>query len=185
MSIRSLFTSARTLQATIPKSRVSSFVDNAASSSAGPSANPVAMAHDVLHTAVPEQGPRYGFRAGEPVRPYDFAVDPASAPRKPPARPPLLGPPARLARRIDPFHLSSASPLAYALNPSFVHSFTNHLGKIKTRAQTGLTWASQRRVGKMVRRARAMGVVSRWSNMSRPGALKVFEEDQPQNWRRY
>jgi small subunit ribosomal protein S18 len=39
-------------------------------------------------------------------------------------------------------------------------AFINPVGKILTRAETGLTWKSQRRAGKLVRRARAMGVIS-------------------------
>jgi small subunit ribosomal protein S18 len=50
------------------------------------------------------------------------------------------------------------------MNPVFVSDFLTQMGKIKRRAETGLSWKSQRMVGKMVRRARGMGVISRWSN---------------------
>lgn len=51
------------------------------------------------------------------------------------------------------------------------YAFINQMGKIKSRAETGLTWKSQRLVGKMVRRARHMGVIPKWANMPRPGGL--------------
>jgi small subunit ribosomal protein S18 len=50
------------------------------------------------------------------------------------------------------------------------------MGKIKSRAETGLTWKNQRRVGKMVRRARAMGLVSRWSDQVQKVAEKAPEK---------
>lgn len=50
-------------------------------------------------------------------------------------------------------------------------AFINPVGKILTRAETGLTWKSQRRAGKLVRRARAMGVISYFSKVPRPGGL--------------
>lgn len=76
-----------------------------------------------------------------------------------------------MAKRIDPFYLSRTSPLDHAMNPHMANQFVDNLGRLKPRAKTGLTWKSQRLVGKMVRRARAMGVVSKWANVSRPGAL--------------
>jgi len=42
----------------------------------------------------------------------------------------------------------------------------NQMGRIKTRAETGLTWKNQRKVGKLVRRARAMGLISQWTDRS-------------------
>lgn len=51
------------------------------------------------------------------------------------------------------------------------YAFLNPMGMIKSRAQTGLTWKSQRRVGKMIRRARHMGIIPKWSNVPRPGGL--------------
>lgn len=33
------------------------------------------------------------------------------------------------------------------------------MGKIKSRAETGLTWKNQRRLGKAIRRAKMMGVI--------------------------
>lgn len=93
------------------------------------------------------------------------------------ARPPLLGPPKRLAKQLDPFYITKTNPLDYVLNPHFSGAFTNQMGRIKPRAQTGLTWKSQRLVGKMVRRARAMGVISPWSNKPTPGGFGYIDTD--------
>ncbi|KAJ9109100.1 hypothetical protein QFC21_000428 [Naganishia friedmannii] len=80
------------------------------------------------------------------------------------AKPRLLGPPAPLAKRSDPFYILDVNPLGEATNHRLVSAYITQMGKIKTRAETGLTWKNQRRVGKMVRRARAMGLISRWDN---------------------
>jgi ribosomal protein S18 len=80
------------------------------------------------------------------------------------AKPPLLGPPAPIAKRSDPFYILDVNPIEEATNHRLVSAYVTQMGKIKTRAETGLTWKNQRRVGKMVRRARAMGLISRWDN---------------------
>lgn len=80
------------------------------------------------------------------------------------ARPPLLGPSAALSKRSDPFYILDVNPVEEALNHKLVSAYVTQMGKIKTRAETSLTWKNQRRVGKMVRRARAMGLISRWDN---------------------
>jgi small subunit ribosomal protein S18 len=92
-------------------------------------------------------------------------------PSKPPKQP-YLGPSAPKARQSDPFHILSVNPLNEAINPDLVSSYLTQMGKIKTRAETGLTWKNQRRIGKMVRRARAMGLVSRWSDQVHQPATK-------------
>ncbi|KAL1411385.1 hypothetical protein Q8F55_002341 [Vanrija albida] len=84
---------------------------------------------------------------------------------------PLLGPPNRIARQIDPFHLRGSNPVDHALNPLMASAFVDDIGKIRGRNITGLTWKSQRRIGKLVRRARAMGVISTFSRNPRPGGL--------------
>ncbi|GHJ85482.1 hypothetical protein NliqN6_1884 [Naganishia liquefaciens] len=80
------------------------------------------------------------------------------------AKPPLLGPSAPLAKRSDPFYILDVNPIDESTNHKLVSAYVTQMGKIKTRAETGLTWKNQRRVGKMVRRARAMGLISRWDN---------------------
>lgn len=86
-------------------------------------------------------------------------------------RPPLLGPSKKIAKQIDPFHIRKSNPLDHCVNPLMSLAFINQLGRIKGRNETGLTWRSQRMVGKMVRRARAMGVIPHWSNRPAPGGL--------------
>ena len=81
-----------------------------------------------------------------------------------PTRPPLLGPKAREAKKIDPFHLSRTNPLDMTYHPGLMTAFTNQLGRIRGRQETGLTWKSQRMMGKLIRRQRAMGLISKWSN---------------------
>jgi small subunit ribosomal protein S18 len=50
-------------------------------------------------------------------------------------------------------------PLQEASNDVLMSSFVTEMGKIKHRAETGLTTKSQRRLGKAIRRAKMMGVI--------------------------
>ncbi|EIW65920.1 hypothetical protein TREMEDRAFT_35707, partial [Tremella mesenterica DSM 1558] len=86
-----------------------------------------------------------------------------------PTKPPLVGPPKSLAKSLDPFFLSHSDPLDHTLNPHFSLSFIDRLGRILPRSRTGLTRRSQRRIGKMVRRARSMGLVSKFVNLPSVG----------------
>ncbi|WWD17027.1 ribosomal protein S18 [Kwoniella shandongensis] len=114
---------------------------------------------------------RRPFRANTYAPPSTFTQSALYPTPRPYPRPPLLGPPKKVAARIDPFHLTKTSPLDHDLNPLFALAFVSPMGKIKGRAETGLTWKSQRKVGKLVRRARAMGLISRWRNELVPGGL--------------
>lgn len=82
-----------------------------------------------------------------------------------------MGPKKAIAEAGDPFHLTNSNPMDHILNPNFVYSFIDPLGKIKTRAQTGLTWKTQKQIGKMVRRARAMGTIGRMSGVPARGGF--------------
>lgn len=84
---------------------------------------------------------------------------------------PLVGPRRKIAKQIDPFFLRGENPMDHINNPLMSYAFLNQLGMIKGRNQTGLTWKSQRRVGKMIRRARHMGIIPKWSGQPRPGGL--------------
>jgi small subunit ribosomal protein S18 len=88
----------------------------------------------------------------------------AIPPRPPKAR---LGPTRSEAVKTDPFLRLNLDPLDCALNPHILTSFVSELGRLKSRAETGLTWRNQRRVGKAVRRARSMGVMSHWGPVNR------------------
>jgi small subunit ribosomal protein S18 len=105
------------------------------------------------------------------IRPYDLTQSSLYPTRKPGAKPPLLGPSKKVAIQVDPFYQSGTSPIEHTLNPNFTLAFVNSLGRIKGRAETGLTRRSQRRVGKMVRRARAMGLVSKFSDRPAVGGF--------------
>jgi len=96
--------------------------------------------------------------------PHSFSPSSLNPTQTPNARQPLLGPPNKIAKTIDPFHLSQTDPLDHIFNTGISRAFVNQMGRIKTRAETGLTWRNQRKVGKLVRRARAMGLISRWTD---------------------
>ncbi|WWC62187.1 ribosomal protein S18 [Kwoniella dejecticola CBS 10117] len=114
---------------------------------------------------------RRPFRANSYAPPHSFTQTSLYPEPRPYARAPLLGPPKKIASKIDPFFSSKTSPMDHDLNPLFALSFVNPMGKIKSRADTGLTWKSQKKVGKLVRRARSMGLISRWSNQTVAGGL--------------
>ncbi|KAF8743278.1 Ribosomal protein S18, partial [Rhizoctonia solani] len=75
-----------------------------------------------------------------------------------------MGPSRAHAQSIDAFRKLSIDPLDEFKNPLLLKPFVTDMGKIHSRAKTGLTWRSQRRVGKAIRRARAMGFVPLWSS---------------------
>ncbi|KAH9966050.1 hypothetical protein BC827DRAFT_1265117 [Russula dissimulans] len=71
----------------------------------------------------------------------------------------LLGPGGAESRRNDWFYQLGIDPLDEATNPRLLSYFVSDLGKMKSRAETKLTWRSQRRLTKAVRRAKMMGVM--------------------------
>ncbi|KAI0251300.1 hypothetical protein BJV78DRAFT_1154493 [Lactifluus subvellereus] len=71
----------------------------------------------------------------------------------------LLGPGAAESRRNDWFYQLGIDPLDEATNPRLLSYFVTDMGKMKSRAETRLTWRSQRRLTKAVRRAKMMGVM--------------------------
>lgn len=76
------------------------------------------------------------------------------------------GPPRPLAVREDVFHQLDINPLDEVLNSGLITQYTTDMGRIKARRETRLTWRNQRKVGKAIRRARAMGLIpsfSKWS----------------------
>lgn len=74
-------------------------------------------------------------------------------------RPPRLGPNASTALLTDVIAHFDIVPQHETVNPIFLNGFLTDMGKIKGRAETGLSRKSQRMVGKAVRRARAIGVM--------------------------
>ncbi|KAI0952181.1 hypothetical protein AcW1_004348 [Taiwanofungus camphoratus] len=72
---------------------------------------------------------------------------------------PLLGPDAKDARAQDVFHQLEIDPLDECDNSALMSHFVSQMGKINKRASTKLTWRSQRRLGKAIRRAKMMGII--------------------------
>lgn len=91
------------------------------------------------------------------ARPFDFAR-PRQTGRARRKRP-LLGPPAAESRRQDIFHQLGLDPLHECQNSTLLSWYVSAMGKIKSRAETGLTWRNQRRLGKAIRRAKMMGII--------------------------
>jgi ribosomal protein S18 len=84
---------------------------------------------------------------------------PFSAPRSSRDLEQAPGPPSSVARQGDFFLTSDINPLSEVNNAKLLCRFLTPLGKIRTRASTGLTQKSQRRLGKAIRRAREMGII--------------------------
>jgi small subunit ribosomal protein S18 len=75
----------------------------------------------------------------------------------------LLGPSRKQLALSDPFKRLDLNVLTQPMNQELLYPFLTFMGKIQGRSQTGLSWKNQRRVGKAVRRARCMGVLSYFS----------------------
>ncbi|KAG8686239.1 hypothetical protein FRC09_014268 [Ceratobasidium sp. 395] len=76
---------------------------------------------------------------------------------------PTMGPGRKQAQSLDVFRKLDIDPLDEYKNGLLLRSFVSEMGKIHSRAKTGLTWRSQRRVGKAIRRARALGIIPLWN----------------------
>ncbi|KAI0053022.1 hypothetical protein FA95DRAFT_1552910 [Auriscalpium vulgare] len=70
-----------------------------------------------------------------------------------------LGPSSPVSRAQDAFHQLNVDPLVEATNPLLMTDFVTVMGKTKSRAENKVTWRTQRRITKAVRRAKMMGVV--------------------------
>ncbi|ORY26321.1 hypothetical protein BCR39DRAFT_589706 [Naematelia encephala] len=111
-----------------------------------------------------QEEPRKSFVPDRLLHPEAISAREIDAPHRPNPKPPLLGPPKRLAKQIDPFILTGSKPIEHIYNPSFMGAFLNPLGRLRSRAETGLTWKSQKGVARAVRRARCMGIISYWTD---------------------
>ncbi|EIM88483.1 uncharacterized protein STEHIDRAFT_54870, partial [Stereum hirsutum FP-91666 SS1] len=76
-----------------------------------------------------------------------------------------IGPGARESRERDVFHQLDIDPLYEAMNPTLLSAFVTEMGKVRKRAQTNLTWRSQRRVAKAIKRAKLMGIMPMFHRM--------------------
>ncbi|KAL7411935.1 hypothetical protein BDY24DRAFT_328823, partial [Mrakia frigida] len=81
-------------------------------------------------------------------------------------RPPraILGPKQSEAILIDPFHRLQINPRFEYKNARLLSSFVSEIGRIKGRAETGLTRATMKKLGKGIKRSMAMGLMHRWQN---------------------
>ncbi|KAG8804316.1 hypothetical protein FRC17_005997 [Serendipita sp. 399] len=102
------------------------------------------------------------FSISSPYNPYDFEPKNRTRPTSRPFVEPA-GPPRAIAIREDVFHQLDLNPLDEVLNCGLITSFTTPMGRIKKRNETRLTWKNQRRIGKAIRRAQAMGLIPKYS----------------------
>jgi small subunit ribosomal protein S18 len=70
-----------------------------------------------------------------------------------------LGPGGPQSRSQDIFHQLGIDPVKESLNGNLLSGYLSDMGKIQARAETGLTWRSQRRLSKAIRRAKMIGVI--------------------------
>ncbi|CUA70315.1 hypothetical protein RSOLAG22IIIB_00670 [Rhizoctonia solani] len=92
---------------------------------------------------------------------------------------PTLGPSRKHAQAIDAFRKLDIDPLDEFKNPLLLKSFVTEMGKIQSRAKTGLTWRSQRRIGKAVRRARALPFIPLWNSPQVYDGLAISRTSLP------
>ncbi|KAK7695965.1 hypothetical protein QCA50_000604 [Cerrena zonata] len=92
------------------------------------------------------------------IKPSDLGFEARTVLRHPSKRP-LLGPSVKESKRRDLFHQLGIDPLHESFNSSLLSSYVTGMGKIKGRSETGLTWKSQRRLGKSIRRAKMIGII--------------------------
>ncbi|KAG1752642.1 uncharacterized protein EDB91DRAFT_1243405 [Suillus paluster] len=106
-----------------------------------------------------QQGVRRRFDSKLFIRPHYFSHDHRFKGPPPFPKRPLIGPGSKQAKKQDIFYQLGVDPLQEASNDVLMSSFVTEMGKIKHRAETGLTTKSQRRLGKAIRRAKMMGVI--------------------------
>ncbi|CAL1700911.1 unnamed protein product [Somion occarium] len=92
------------------------------------------------------------------IKPSDLGFEARTVTPHPRKRP-LLGPSAKESKYRDVFYQLNIDPLHEAFNSKLLSRFVSEMGKIKGRAETNLTWKSQRRLGKAIRRAKQMGII--------------------------
>ncbi|KAF7793639.1 hypothetical protein EIP86_004754 [Pleurotus ostreatoroseus] len=76
-----------------------------------------------------------------------------------PRKPWQLGPNAKVSREADVFYQLGINPLNEAMNSRLLSNFVTTMGKVRPRSVTNLTWKTQRRLGKAIRRAKMMGII--------------------------
>ncbi|KZO97966.1 hypothetical protein CALVIDRAFT_49259 [Calocera viscosa TUFC12733] len=106
------------------------------------------------------------FHADRPYMPSELGTGAREAQPRIKRAPPRLGPRKRIAMRTDPFYLNAIEPMNEWQNAELLSDFLLETGMIKKRAESRLTWRSQRMVAKAVRRAKALGYLPTWSRGS-------------------
>ncbi|KAG1806656.1 uncharacterized protein HD556DRAFT_329950 [Suillus plorans] len=130
---------------------LSTILDELSEASASAASNP--------NTPWMQQGVRRRFDHKLFIRPHYFSHDHRFKGPPPFSKRPLIGPGKKKAKRQDVFYRLGIDPLQEASNDVLMSSFVTEMGKIKHRAETGLTTKTQRRLGKAIRRAKMMGVI--------------------------
>ncbi|PVG00516.1 hypothetical protein CPB86DRAFT_813083 [Serendipita vermifera] len=131
---------------------------------------PPGMAHSQAAKTPPKPISRppedfVAFYPRTPYNPYEFLPEN----RRPPSYRRYrdqAGPPRPLAVREDIFHQLDLDPLNEQFNCSLISSYTTSMGRIQQRGETRLTRKNQRKIGKAIRRARAMGLIPTFSQWS-------------------
>ncbi|KAG2154937.1 uncharacterized protein EDB93DRAFT_124761 [Suillus bovinus] len=106
-----------------------------------------------------QQGVRRRFDHKLFIRPHYFSHDHRFKGPSPYSKRPLIGPGKKQAKQQDVFYRLGIDPLQEASNDVLMSTFVTEMGKIKHRAETGLTTKTQRKLGKAIRRAKMMGVI--------------------------
>lgn len=99
--------------------------------------------------------PRH-IRPGKFVRLSDFKE---KSWQRLPRKPDPFGPGRAQSESTDAFVQLQIDPLHESTNARMLAHFVTDMGRIRKRALTGLTWRSQRRMAKAVRRAKMMGIM--------------------------
>jgi len=108
-------------------------------------------------------GPRFKPLGGVHwVSPHNYTYENRSRPQKSTKRY-AVGPSAKASKDADVFYQAGIDPLAECMNTTLMSYFVTEMGKIKGRAETKLTWRSQRRLGKAIRTAKMMGLIPMFS----------------------
>jgi small subunit ribosomal protein S18 len=97
--------------------------------------------------------------------------------RRPPPAPPHLGPSASASRARDPFHQLALDPAWEYKNATLLAAFQTDMAKILPRAQTRLTWRSQRKLRAAVKRAKMIGLTPLWSQAGQMARLPTAAWD--------
>ncbi|EIN10299.1 hypothetical protein PUNSTDRAFT_43263 [Punctularia strigosozonata HHB-11173 SS5] len=105
----------------------------------------------------------HNFRANYFLQPGDLRISSRTFRRAGFSRPPQLGPSASSARSTDVFHQLAIDPSWEYKNATLLSAFQTSMAKILPRTHTRLTWKSQRKLRKAIKRAKMMGITPLWS----------------------